>query len=776
MAASPSDGYPTADAGMDGQDSSAQRDSTCEPPIPQPSSDEAVSGEKRKREDGGDVDPSVNPLWKTSLCSYFRRSGGSCSHGSSCRYAHGEEELRQRPDGSWDPTSERRKEASSGKKREVGVDDEDEDEDDDDEEDRDGGITPKKCVLNLPGCWTGEMFRKFLDEKGIAYKSAKKRKNIHVGFLKFENKEQLEHAVQELDGKPVGSCNMEVADVGHGMSMKKLKREGETSAPGANGDASALGFQAKSARDAVTPYAEFPYSDQLQFKKNALEKILKKLTRNARKVCPPGVLLPQWIMKSNEIGGLACKLERVVASPLENGYRNKCEFTIGLSLDGKPTIGFTLGSFKDGVTAVAEPVDCPNVSSIAVKYASIFQEFLQQSSLPVWCRHKNSGFWRQFTVREGRRPQNAPDVDNVHPEIGEVMLIVQVCSLGHDNAVIASEFERMARAFSSGAAGSSPVLPLTHVVIQEHQGISNVAPSDSSLRSIPIQKPDGGPVTEPFNETEEPRIHDYINNLKFSISPTAFFQVNTLAAEKLYALAGDWAGLDADTLLFDVCCGTGTIGLTLAHRVGMVVGIEMNASAVSDAHRNAEINGINNCRFICGKAEDVMGSLLKEYLDVPQKQDEPSAESSDKELTSIEKKGSEEQESGNQENPSSEAEGASCRQFKNVVAIVDPPRGGLHPTVIKALRTHSRLRKLVYISCNPDTLTANSIELCSNCPEKEEKGKKDNRNWRNMSSAGLARRRVKSMPKSEPFRPVKAMGFDLFPHTIHCEMVMLMER
>lgn len=47
-------------------------------------------------------------------------------------------------------------------------------------------------------------------------------------------------------------------------------------------------------------------------------------------------------------------------------------------------------------------------------------------------------------------------------------------------------------------------------------------------------------------------------------------QVNTLAAEKLYALAGDWAGLGPDTLLFDICCGTGTIGLTLADRVGMV--------------------------------------------------------------------------------------------------------------------------------------------------------------------------------------------------------------
>lgn len=48
-------------------------------------------------------------------------------------------------------------------------------------------------------------------------------------------------------------------------------------------------------------------------------------------------------------------------------------------------------------------------------------------------------------------------------------------------------------------------------------------------------------------------------------------QVNTLAAERLYSLAGDWADLGPDTLLFDVCCGTGTIGLTLAHRVGMVM-------------------------------------------------------------------------------------------------------------------------------------------------------------------------------------------------------------
>ena len=81
-----------------------------------------------------------------------------------------------------------------------------------------------------------------------------------------------------------------------------------------------------------------------------------------------------------------------------------------------------------------------------------------------------------------------------------------------------------------------------------------------------------------------------IHHSDLSILPSNF-QVNTLAAEKLYSLAGDWACLDPGTLLFDICCGTGAIGLTLAHRVGMVIGIEMNA-AVSDAHKNAENNGI----------------------------------------------------------------------------------------------------------------------------------------------------------------------------------------
>jgi len=572
-----------------------------------------------------------------------------------------------------------------------------------------------------------------------------------------------------------------------------------------------------------------------------------------------------FLVCSNDLlnypGGLPCKLEGILESPIVDGYRNKCEFSVGYSLEGKKTVGFMLGNFREGVTAVEEPVNCPNVSEISCKYAQMFQDFLQSSSLPLWSRVDNCGFWRQFTVREGRCPAEAVVLQHVESQISEVMLIVQVCSTDVDEALMKEEFDKLSTALIQGASTCSPPLPLTTIVVQDHKGISNAAPADCPL--IPLLVPKGDQLEG--GAEDKTRIHDHISNLKFSISPTAFFQVNTLAAERLYTLAGDWANLNSDTLLFDVCCGTGTIGLTLAHRVGMVVGIEMNESAVSDAHRNALINGIKNCRFVCGKAEDVIGSLLTEYLGSPQQhiaasesnyvindtgknEDTINCPESDGENmdSSTEKNDNGENEQPgdrsvdlptccgdedikgdsvdrvNKEADSSPDEhieaaveqncgeaslindeptdatsadslehGKMCQdsssiqnnnelpasacQFKNVVAIVDPPRVGLHPTVIKALRTHPLIRRLVYISCNPDSLVANAIELCTPTSEKQEKNK-GNRGWRSMSAAGLARQWMKSMPNSEPFIPKRAMAVDLFPHTSHCEMVMLFER
>ncbi|KAF8749570.1 hypothetical protein HU200_012585 [Digitaria exilis] len=845
------------------------------PPPPQPQPE--LAGEKRKREEASpdEVAPSApaaasgedaaisgrHPMWKTSLCSFFRRRGAGaegCSHGESCRYAHTEEELRPRPDGTWDPTSDRAKklrkvaaEAQEEAEEEVTVDDQSLD----------------KCLVGLPRGWTADRLKAFLQDQGISYATAKKKKGMTVGFVTFENVEQLANAVQVLKENPSGGKEIKIADANR-RSHQKVHAEGPASDNGtatengssaAAGEASALEVVAstkRSARDAVTPLAHMPYNDQLEHKKHSMAQILKRLTRNARKACPPAIPLPNWILKSKEIGGLPCKLEGILESPIVNGYRNKCEFSVGYSLEGKKTVGFMLGNFREGVTAVEEPVNCPNVSEISCKYAQMFQDFLQSSSLPLWSRVDNCGFWRQFTVREGRCSTEAV-LHNTESQISEVMLIVQVCSTDVDETPMKEELDKLSAALIQGATTCSPPMPLTTIVVQDHKGISNAAPADCPL--IPLLVPKGDQLEG--GAEDKTRIHDHISNLKFSISPTAFFQVNTLAAERLYTLAGDWANLNSDTLLFDICCGTGTIGLTLAHRVGMVVGIEMNESAVADAHRNALINGIKSCRFVCGKAEDVIGSLLTEYLGSPQqhiaasvtndtnineetidglenddenmdssteKHDNGESEqpgdisvdrptcASDEEIKgdSVERINKEVDSSPDEHNEAAGEQnlgeaslinddstdkaaadsldhGKTCQdissiphnnmlassacQFKNVVAIVDPPRVGLHPTVIKALRTHPLIRRLVYISCNPDSLVANAIELCTPTSEKQEKNK-GNRGWRSMSAAGLARQRTKSMPNSEPFVPKRAMAVDLFPHTSHCEMVMLFER
>ncbi|XP_044329853.1 zinc finger CCCH domain-containing protein 24 [Triticum aestivum] len=852
---------------------------TPQPPPQQQQEATEPAGEKRKREEEspeaapGDAAPASaaaapattgegerHPMSKTSLCSFFRRRGGGpdgCNHGEGCRYAHTEEELRPRPDGSWDPTSDRAKklrrvseedgEGAAGEERrdrwgqeEVTFDE----------------TSLDKCLVGLSRHWLTDRLKAFLDEQGISYAVAKKKKGMTVGFVTFETVEQLRNAVEVLKENRSGGKQIKIADANR-RSHQKLHAEGPVSNNGAatenSSDAAApadgasgpeaAGASKRTVRDAVTPLAHMAYSDQLEHKKSSVAQLLKKLTRNAKKACPADVTLPDWISNAKQIGGLSCKLEGILESPVIDGYRNKCEFSVGHSLAGKKTVGFMLGNFREGVTAVEEPVDCPNVSAMSCKYAMIFQDFLQLSCLPAWNRVDNSGFWRQFTVREGRSPAQAVVAEDTQTQISEVMIIIQVCSTGVDEVLMKDEFAKLSKTLVQGAATCSPPLPLTTIVVQDHVGISNVAPADCPL--IPLLAPEVDQSEE--GAVDKTRIHDHISNLRFSLSPTAFFQVNTLAAERLYTLAGDWANLNSDTLLFDVCCGTGTIGLTLAHRVGMVVGIEMNESAVVDAQRNALINGIKNCRFVCGKAEDVMGSLLTEYLGSPQQHIAASesnsevnatgkkedivggAENNGKSMESLTEKNdsgeinedlddgvSKELEGGHEQsneavrNQNSEEasslvneesidakatdcsehrktreEGSSISkndvlaatacQFKNFVAIVDPPRAGLHPTVIKVLRTHPRIRRLVYISCNPDTLVANAIELCTPSTEHREKNK-GHRGWRNMSSAGLARQRTKSMPNSEPFVPKRAMAVDLFPHTSHCEMVMLFER
>lgn len=139
--------------------------------------------------------------------------------------------------------------------------------------------------------------------------------------------------------------------------------------------------------------------------------------------------------------------------------------------------------------------------------------------------------------------------------------------------------------------------------------------------------------------------------LQFKISAFSFFQTNSQGAEKLYSIVKDFVGDAKDKVVFDLYCGTGTIGQIVASSARKVIGIELVEDAVKAARENASLNKIDNCTFIAGDVKEEIKKLNQE--------------------------------------PD--------------IIIIDPPRAGIHS---KALRDiiNFNADKIIYVSCNPKTL------------------------------------------------------------------------
>ena len=152
-------------------------------------------------------------------------------------------------------------------------------------------------------------------------------------------------------------------------------------------------------------------------------------------------------------------------------------------------------------------------------------------------------------------------------------------------------------------------------------------------------------------------LHDFAltdQGITFSISPLSFYQVNPVQTEILYQTAIDYAGLTGKETVIDAYCGIGTIGLIAAKKAGKVIGVELNKDAVKDARINAKENKITNAAFYQGDA----GRFMVEMAAKGEKAD---------------------------------------------VVFMDPPRAGSDERFLSSVVKLSP-KKVIYISCNPETL------------------------------------------------------------------------
>lgn len=207
---------------------------------------------------------------------------------------------------------------------------------------------------------------------------------------------------------------------------------------------------------------------------------------------------------------------------------------------------------------------------------------------------------------------------------------------------------------------SSPILPsknnFVKALLKEHPEITTVVINVNDRRTSMVLGDRQQVIYGPGY------IEDELCGMKFKISPKAFYQVNPSQAQKLYEKAVSYAGLTGRESVLDAYCGTGTIGMIAAPYAKQVIGVEMNQEAVKDAIAGAKKNKISNIRFFQADAGDFAVDMAQE-------------------------------------------------KEKIDVVFMDPPRQGSSQAFLEAL---AKLRpdKIVYVSCNPETLARDLEFLC----------------------------------------------------------------
>ena len=283
------------------------------------------------------------------------------------------------------------------------------------------------------------------------------------------------------------------------------------------------------------------YPAQLRFKEN---KVRNNLMRIGKFENPP--------------------MEPIIGMDTPFRYRNKAQFPIGYSRDGRRIAGFYAGRTH----AIIECEDCLLGARVNQEILETVLSHMEQFQIEPYEEQTGKGLLRHVMTRVGH-------------STGEIMvcLVVNGTKLPHEEALIAA---------LTGIPGMASITLNTNTektnVIMGHK-----------------QRLLWG----------RPYIEDTIGAVRFRISPLSFFQVNPLQTEKLYGKALEYAGLTGKETVWDLYCGIGTISLFLAQRAKKVCGVEIVPAAIEDARKNAALNGFTNAEFFVGKAEEVLPEKYK---------------------------------------------------------------------------------------------------------------------------------------------------------------------
>ena len=315
------------------------------------------------------------------------------------------------------------------------------------------------------------------------------------------------------------------------------------------------------------------------------------------------------------IGGFAePPLEAIVpCEPEIYHYRNKLEYSFTRTDDGV-ALGFHRAGRWDEVLDIHR---CWLTGDLGNGIRDAVRDWAREEGLQPYSQVDGKGYLRHLVVREGRNTGQA---------------LVQL---------VTGPGEKFETGYLVDVLRKFPEVKSIHWSIND---------TPSEVTNLPSRLLWG-----------EPWIEEELSGLRFRVRPNAFLQTNSAMAEKLYALAREAAQLTGTETVWDLYCGIGTIGLSLAHDALTVWGIEVSEESVACALENAELNGITNTAFFAGNVGQVVEELLE-------------------------------------------------RSGPPDVVVVDPPRAGLAG---KALRHLGRLGapRLVYVSCNPTTLAGDGKTL-----------------------------------------------------------------